>query len=128
MSKNKNTILIIEDEQHLQKLISEHIKKAGLAYKQALNGEDGLYLAKQETPDLILLDLILPKKDGFEVLQELKKDKQTKNIPVLILTNLESTPDVQRALDLGANNYLVKSNYKLDDIIKKIKKYLLNEN
>ena len=69
---------------------------------------------------MILLDLILPKKSGFEVLEELKKDPATKNIPVIVLTNLEGSSDVERALSLGATTYLVKANYNLSDVLGKI--------
>lgn len=114
-------ILFIEDEAHLQKLVSQQLEQEGFRILSALNGEIGLQKAKQELPDLILLDLILPKKDGFEVLHELKTQEKTKNIPVIILTNLETSADVQKALDLGAIIYLVKANYKLEEIIRKIK-------
>ncbi len=88
----------------------------------ALNGDIGLRLARSEKPALILLDLILPQKDGFEVLKELKRDDKTKNIPVLILTNLESPSDVEKAINLGAATFLVKTNYRLEEIMEKIKK------
>jgi len=90
----------------------------------ALDGEVGLKLAKSGKPDLILLDLILPKIDGFEVLKKIKADPETKDIPVIVLTNLEESEDVQRAIDLGAKNYLVKANYSLREVVEKIKKAL----
>ena len=90
----------------------------------ALDGEVGLKLAKSGKPDLILLDLILPKIDGFEVLKKIKPDPETKDIPVIVLTNLEESEDVQRAIDLGAKNYLVKANYSLREVVEKIKKAL----
>ena len=80
--------------------------------------------AQAEKPDLILLDLILPKKDGFAVLQDLKKDETLKSIPVIVLTNLEGTTDVEKVLELGATTYLVKANYDLQEIIFKIKQTL----
>ncbi|PIP17410.1 MAG: response regulator [Candidatus Portnoybacteria bacterium CG23_combo_of_CG06-09_8_20_14_all_37_13] len=115
------TILFIEDEAHFQKLVGEQLEEQNFKVLSALNGEIGLKKAIENKPNLILLDLILPKKDGFEVLKELKASEQTKNIPVIVLTNLESAQDVQRALNLGATTYLVKTNYKLEEIIKKIK-------
>ncbi|MFH1392661.1 MAG: response regulator [bacterium] len=117
----KKTILFIEDEPNLQKLVSQELEKEGFEILSALNGEIGLRKAIENKPNLILLDLILPKKDGFEVLKELRISAETKNIPVIILTNLESTPEIQKALDLGATTYLVKANYRLEEIIKKIK-------
>jgi len=83
-----------------------------------------LNLAKSQKPDLILLDLILPKKDGFEVLKELKKDESTKEIPVIVLTNLEDIESVEKAIELGANTYLVKAQYTLNEVIQKVKKAL----
>lgn len=118
------TILFIEDEPTLQKTVGKYLEEEGYDVKNALDGEIGLQMAKKFNPALILLDLILPKMDGFEVLQELKKDPETKNIPVIILTNLESSGDVEKALSLGATNYLVKANYELSEVVKKIKSIL----
>jgi len=117
-------ILFVEDEPNLQKAVGELLKQENFQVFGALDGNEGLEIAKKENPDLILLDLILPKKDGFEVLKELKADEKTKDIPVIILTNLEGSGDVEKALDLGATTYLVKANYELDDILKTIKEYL----
>ncbi len=114
-------ILFIEDEYRFQKTLGEFLREEGYEIVSALDGESGLDLAKREDPDLILLDLILPKKHGLDVLKELKADNQTKNIPVIILTNLETTEDVQKALELGATTYLVKANYSPEDILEKIK-------
>jgi len=120
-TKIMKTILFIEDEPALQKTVGQFLEKEGYQIKSALDGEIGLALAKKLKPDLILLDLILPKKDGFEVLKELKKDETTKNILVIILTNLEGGTDVEKALSLGATTYLVKANYELEEVVKKIK-------
>jgi DNA-binding response OmpR family regulator len=117
----KRKILIIEDELALQKTFSDILEKEGYQVISALNGESGLILAKRENPDLILLDLILPQKDGFEVLKELKKDETTKEIPVIVLTNLEDIQSVERAVELGATTYLVKAQYTLKELIQKIK-------
>jgi DNA-binding response OmpR family regulator len=117
----KKKILIIEDELALQKTFSDILEKEGYQVISALNGESGLMLAKKENPDLILLDLILPQKDGFEVLKELKKDETTNEIPVIVLTNLEDIQSVERAVELGAKTYLVKAQYTLKEVIQKIK-------
>lgn len=117
-------ILFIEDESALQKTLGDFLREEGFEVISALNGKDGLRLAKTEIPDLILLDLILPKINGFDVLRNLKKDEKTKEIPVIILTNLESLEDIERAISLGAKTYLVKSNYSLEEVIEKIKKAL----
>ena len=117
-------ILFIEDETTLQKAIGRYLEQEGYQIKNALDGDIGLKIAKKEKPDLILLDIILPKKNGFEVLKELKEDETTKDIPVIILTNLEGNNDVEKALSLGANTYLVKANYRLEEISNKIKETL----
>ncbi len=118
------TILFVEDETNLQKTMGNILKEEGFEYLEASDGEEGLKKAKEEHPDLILLDVILPRKDGFEVLKELKSNEDTSDIPVIVLTNLESVQDVQKALDLGANSYLVKANYRLEDVLSKIKQAL----
>lgn len=118
------TILLVEDEPILQKRIEQALTEEGYHVKSALDGEAGLQLAKLLKPELILLDIILPKKNGFEVLEKLKKDPETKQIPVIILTNLESSLDVEKALELGATTYLVKANYELSEIVEKINEIL----
>ncbi|MBU1102857.1 response regulator [Patescibacteria group bacterium] len=122
------TILIVEDEPTLQKTLSVALQQGGYEIKNALDGEVGLALAKEIKPDLILLDLIMPKMDGFEVLGELQKEEGTKDIPVIILTNLESSQDIERALVLGAKTYLVKANYDLKDVIQKVKENIATKN
>lgn len=116
-------ILFVEDEATLQKSLAEVLKES-FKVSSAFDGETGLEIAKKEKPDLILLDLILPKRDGFSVLEELKKDDATNDIPVIILTNLENNPEIERALRLGATAYLIKSQYTLDDIKNKVKQAL----
>ena len=117
-------ILFIEDETALQKTLSAVMEQAGHTVVNAYDGEKGLELAQEAAPDLILLDLILPKMDGFSVLEKLKGDQKTKDIPVIVLTNLESVDDVEKVIGLGATTYLVKANYDLDDIVGKINEVL----
>lgn len=117
-------ILFIEDETALQKTFGDILKKEGYEMASALDGENGLKSAKAKGIDLILLDLILPKVNGFEVLKQLKGDPKTKNIPIIVLTNLEGIKDVDKALELGATTYLVKSQYSLREVVEKIKKIL----
>ncbi len=117
-------ILFIEDESVLQKTFGEILEQEGYEVISALDGEIGLRLAKEKKPDLILLDLILPKIHGFDVLKKLKEDKETQGIPVIILTNLEGIGDVDKALELGATTYLVKAQYTLKEMVEKIKKAL----
>lgn len=114
-------ILFIEDEESLQKVMKETLEKNGYSVISALDGESGIAFAKSENPDLILLDLILPKKDGFEVLETLKENSKTAVIPVIVLTNLEGSADIEKVLSLGARTFLVKSNYSLDDVLLKVR-------
>ncbi|MBU2579172.1 response regulator [Patescibacteria group bacterium] len=117
-------ILLIEDESALQKALGDTLKINGYEMLSALNGQIGLDLAEAKKPDLILLDLILPKIDGFEVLKHLKENPETKDIPVIVLTNLEGIKDVSRVVEMGATTYLVKSDYSLKEIVSKIKEIL----
>jgi len=118
------SILFIEDESALQKTVGEILTQEGYEVISALDGEIGLRLAKEKKPDLILLDLILPKVHGFDVLKGLKADKETQGIPVIVLTNLEGMSDVDKAIELGATTYLVKAQYTLEEIVEKVKKSL----
>jgi len=118
------TILFIEDESALQKTFGEILKQEGYEMISALDGEVGLKLAKTKKPDLILLDLILPRVHGFDVLKQLKEGPETKEIPIIVLTNLEGIRDVNKAIELGATTYLVKAQYSLEEVIEKIKKAL----
>jgi DNA-binding response OmpR family regulator len=117
-------ILFIEDESALQKTFGEILKQEGYEMISALDGEIGIQLAQKEKPDLILLDLILPRINGFDVLRTLKQNPETKRIPVIVLTNLEGVKEVDRAIDLGAKSYLVKAQYSLEEVIGKIKQAL----
>lgn len=117
-------ILIVEDDPILQKAIQEYLSSDGFEVLAASNGEEGVRFALDEIPDLILLDIILPKKNGFEVIKEIKESPKTKNIPVILLTNLGSLSDIEKALELGASTYLVKSDYGLEEISQKIKETL----
>ena len=117
-------ILFIEDEAGLQHTVSDQLRSAGYAVVSALTGEDGLRLAMTEKPDLVLLDIILPQKDGFEVLTKIRDAPETKDVPVIVLTNLEGSEEVERALSLGARTYLVKLHYSLDEVLEKVKNAL----
>lgn len=117
-------ILFIEDESALQKTFGDILGQEGYEMISALDGEIGLKLAREKKPNLILLDLILPKLNGFDVLKKLKEDKETKDIPIIILTNLEEIDDIDKALELGATTYLVKAQYSLEEVVERIKKVL----
>jgi len=117
-------ILFIEDEAALQKTLGDILRQKGYETISALDGETGLRLAESEKPDIILLDLILPRLHGFEVLKKLKGSSKTKDIPVIILTNLEGMKEIDQAIELGATTYLVKTRYTIEEVIEKVKKAL----
>ena len=118
------TILIIEDDKFLRELIAQKLLKEGYEIFEAIDGEDGIKKIKGEKPDLVLLDLILPGIDGFEVLSKMKEEPQISSIPVIILSNLGQREDVEKGLGLGAVDYLIKAHFTPGDIIEKIKKVL----
>lgn len=113
-------IVLVEDEVNLRTIMRDVLESKGFNVVTTSNGEEAVVRIKKELPALVLLDIILPKKNGFEVLEELKSDSNTKDIPVMLLTNLSQPHDIQKALDLGATTYLVKSEYQLEDIVRKI--------
>lgn len=117
-------ILFIEDERSLHKSLGEILSINGFELISAYDGEEGFKSAKENKPDLILLDLILPKLHGLDVLKKIKENKEIENIPLIILTNLENISDIEKALELGATTYLAKSSYTLTEIVKKIKEIL----
>ncbi len=103
-------------------MITNLLQNEGYEMISALDGKTGLQLVKEKKPDLILLDLVLPKMHGFDVFKKLKEDEETKNIPIIVLTNLEEIGDIEKALELGATTYLVKAQYTLGEVVEKIKK------
>ncbi|MCH7492604.1 response regulator [Patescibacteria group bacterium] len=117
-------ILLVEDDLSLLKIYSNKLKISGFDVSVAITGDEALRKVKTELPDLVLLDLILPGKDGFMVLEEIKSDPKTKKIPVVILSNLGQESDIKRGKELGAIDYLVKSDIGLMDLVAKMKRYL----
>ena len=114
-------ILIIEDDKFLRELIVKKLVKEGYEISEAVDGEEGVKKVKEEKPDLVLLDLILPGIDGFEVLSRTKEDPALSQIPVIILSNLGQKEDVERGLGLGAIDYLIKAHFTPGEIIEKIR-------
>jgi len=115
------TILFIEDDKFLRELVVQKLIKEGYETSEAVDGEEGIKKIKEEKPDLVLLDLILPGIDGFEVLARMKDDPALAQIPVIILSNLGQKEDVERGLKLGAVDYLIKAHFTPGEIIDKIK-------
>ena len=113
-------ILLAEDDRILRKAGEVSLKKKGYEVIPAVDGEDALAKARAQKPDLILLDVMMPKMHGFDVLHAMKRDPEVRDIPVIMLTNLEQPADIQRAADAGAHSYLVKSNMNLDELAARI--------
>ncbi|MDD5145412.1 MAG: response regulator [Candidatus Pacebacteria bacterium] len=120
----EKTILIVEDDKFLRELISQKLIREGYKISDAVDGEIGLKKIKDEKPDLVLLDLILPGIDGFEVLSKTKEDPGLAKIPIIILSNLGQKEDVEKGLKLGAADYLIKAHFTPGEIIEKIKSIL----
>lgn len=121
---SKPLILLVEDEQFLCRLLMKKLEISGFTVRQAFDGESGLQSVEQEKPDLILLDLLLPGIDGFEVLRRLKADERFKDIPIIVLSNLGEHVDIEKAKQIGAVEYLVKAQYAPDEILRKVQEYV----
>jgi CheY-like chemotaxis protein len=117
-------ILLIEDDKFLRKACEVSLKKRGLTVITAMDGEEGLHQARTGNPDLILLDMLMPKLSGMETLEELKKDERTRGIPVVILSNSSIDSRVQKAKALGAVGYLVKASLSLQELGDRVFSYL----
>lgn len=117
-------VLIVEDEKMLADMYATKFTMEGYAVEKAADGAEGIELAKKAKPDIILLDVIMPKVDGFTALKELKSNPALKAIPVIMLTNLGQEDDVKKGKELGATDYYVKSNHSPSEIVKKVKDVL----
>lgn len=117
-------ILIIEDDANLRNVLEEFFEAEKMLVKTASDGESGLKSLRDFLPDVVLLDIILPKKDGYEIIKEIKSDDKVKDIPIILLTNLGGLNDIEKALALGATTYLVKGDYQVKEIVEKVKEIL----
>lgn len=122
--KDKKKILIIEDERFLLEMYDMRLTAAGFEVITALEGKEGLHLAVEKKPDLIILDIVLPGVSGYEILRMLKKDPDTKDITVLVFSNLGQEEEIQKGLDLGASDYVVKTDVTPSQLVEKVKKML----
>src|SRR3989338_5757970 len=118
---SKKHILIIEDDALIMQAYKIGLEQEDFQVSTAENGHSGLSAILKGNIDLILLDLILPKKDGFEILEALQKNKQTDFPPIIVLSNLGQSSDIERAKKLGASDYLIKANTSMKDVIEKVK-------
>lgn len=117
-------ILIIEDDSFLQGLASTKLEKEGFAVMGASNADEAMKILAAGAPDLILSDLVMPGTDGFGILENVRKNPATAQIPVIVFSNLSEDKDIKRAKELGATDYMVKSNFTLDELADKIKELL----
>jgi len=118
---NDKKVLIVEDDIFLAQLLTNRIGKIGAKVLRAADGEEGIKMIKSEKPDLVLLDLILPKKSGFELLEDMRSDPAVQGIPVIIISNLGQESDISRGKDLGAIEYFVKAKTSIDGLVERVK-------
>ncbi|MBT4120783.1 MAG: response regulator [Candidatus Magasanikbacteria bacterium] len=117
-------VLLVEDDTFLANIYKTKFDMEGFKVSVSENGEEGLADAKKKKPDIILLDILLPKMDGFTVLEKLKEDSGVKDIPVILLTNLGQKDDVSKGLEMGAVDYLIKAHFKPSEVVEKVNKVL----
>lgn len=118
---HKPKVLLVEDDPFLYKLLAQRLKSEGLDVTVATDGEQAVAKAIELRPELMLLDLILPKKNGFEVLAELRKRKEFAKLPVVVLSNLGQQEDIRQMKKMGVLEYLVKADYSLSEMVQKIR-------
>jgi DNA-binding response OmpR family regulator len=123
---NIKRVLIIEDESSLMKIMREKFSGQNFSCIEARNGEEGLKIALEQHPDLILLDIIMPKMDGIEVLTRLRNDEWGKNSKIIMLSNLSDSSRLEEAKKLGIIDYLVKTDWKIDTVLEKVLSTLSN--
>jgi len=129
-SETSRKILLVEDDEFLSSLLKNRLLKEGLEVILAHDGEEAIKLLKNEKPNLILLDIILPKKSGFEVMEEIRSNPSlaVEKIPIIIISNLGQETDVEKGKELGAIEYFVKAKTSLEDLVEKIKSFLKSTN
>jgi len=121
MPENKKRILLVEDDRFLSDMYSTKLAESGFEVELAVDGEEGLAKIKEKKPDLVLLDIVLPKKDGFEIMQEVRKDESLKNVLIIALTNLGQKEEVEKGMKLGANDYIIKAHFTPTEVDAKIR-------
>ena len=122
-----NKILIVEDEEFLVRALKDNLESEGYSVDTAVDGGEALERIKKSKPNIILLDLLMPKKDGFYVLAEVKKNPEWKLIPIIVLSNLGGDENIKKALEMGADDYFVKSQHPIEEVVEKVKGYLVGK-
>ena len=128
MEKSKKKILIIDDEKLHLEMYRDRFEEADYQVLTATNGRLGLELAKKEKPDLIILDILMPEMDGYEVIKKIKEDARTKKITILVLSNLAQDDEIKRGLELGADDYIIKTDITPTELLNRVKKILNQTN
>ena len=124
MAEKTKKIVIAEDDEFFAKVFKDKLMQCGYEVELAMDGEEAIEIINSDPPTLIILDIMMPKKNGYEVLQEIKAAQETKDIPVVILSNLAHEEDVKKGMDLGAIEYIIKGDYSLNKVLEMIKKHL----
>ncbi len=125
MDKTKTSILLIEDDSFISGMYQTKLSNLGFQMEVIEDGAAAAERLKQDPiPDLVLLDIVLPNMDGFEILESIRKNDRTKDLPVILLTNLGQKPDVERGIELGANDYIIKAHYTPTEVVEKITEVL----
>jgi two-component system alkaline phosphatase synthesis response regulator PhoP len=117
-------ILIVEDEEIIYELLQRKLSQEGYEVKIARDGDEGLTKMREEKPDLILLDIVMPKKGGFEVMEEMQKDENLRDIPVIVISNSGQPVELDKAKELGAKDWLIKTEFDPQEVIEKVKKQI----
>ncbi|MFH1426222.1 MAG: response regulator [Candidatus Kerfeldbacteria bacterium] len=120
----KSKVLLVEDDEMLHTMYTQKFTKEGYDIHSAYNGLEGIKVAEEAAPQIILLDIIMPKMDGFVALKKLKKNEKTKDIPVILLTNLGQEEDIRKGRELGATDYFIKANHTPQEVVDKVKEVL----
>lgn len=125
MVVDRKKILMIEDDSFIVKMYRTKFEDLGFLFRDASTGDKGIDLARREKPNLIVLDIVLPQKDGFQVLRDIKKDSELSSVPVLLLSNLGQQEEVEKGLALGAEDYIIKAHFTPSEVIERVRKMLL---
>lgn len=123
MADKAKKVLVVDDEDSVREIYRHEFLNNGYTVAVAVDGEEGLLKAGEETPDIVLLDIMLPKMSGIEVLRALKENELTKKIPVLLLTNLGEETIIKEGFELGADGYLLKVSYTPSQVVEEVKKF-----
>ena len=119
-------IVIVEDEEALARVLKEKFESEDFTVELAMDGKVALPIIQKTQPDLVLLDLMLPKRDGIDILKDIKSDRELEHLPVIVLSNLDGDEDIKQAIALGAKDYFVKSQHPIKEVVEKVKDFLIN--